>query len=115
MIRCAKLTTLWTALLLSLGLTTVVAGCGSTQQDVAVEPTKVPTPVENLRAALAELAATGEKTSGTELLKDDIAKLRGTEGVDADALQKDLDAILAAGSPAQVSAKAKEMLAKLPK
>jgi len=80
-----------------------------------VEPTKVPTPVENLRTSLTDLAASGEKTSGTELLKDEIEKLRGTEGVDADALQKDLDAIMASGSTAQVSAKAKEMLAKLPK
>jgi len=111
--RFVQAPALWTAVLLSLGVMTAVSGCGSAQQEVASEPTKVPTPVEHLKTSLNELAATGEKTSGTELLKDEIEKLRGTSGVDADGLQKDLETILASGSKAQVAAKAKEMLAKL--
>lgn len=96
------------------GLLNFAAGCGTKQQEVVVEPTVIPTPTENLKASLTDLVTTGQKNSGTELMKDEIEKLRGTEGVDADALMKDFDMLMAAAQPAQVVAKAKQMLEKLP-
>jgi hypothetical protein len=91
-------------------------GCGgSASQKVADEPAKVPTATENLHAALTSLAANGEKDSGTGLLKDEIEKLRGTPGVDADALLKDFETLSASTSKPKTAATAKAMLEKLPK
>lgn len=100
-----------------IGLSAAIPGCGtgSSSQSVANEPTKVPSATENLHTALTALAANGEKDSGTELLKDEIEKLRGTPGVDADALLKDFEALNASTNKAKTVATAKAMLEKLPK
>ncbi|HET6422635.1 MAG TPA: hypothetical protein VFG20_03065, partial [Planctomycetaceae bacterium] len=67
--------------LVLIGMTAALPGCsGSTSQKVAEEPVVVPTATETLRTALTNLAASGEKDSGTELLKGEIEQLRGTPG-----------------------------------
>lgn len=95
----------------SVGMT----GCSKTEQTVEKESTAVPTPVENVKAALQTVADSGELNSGTELIKEDLEKLKGTAGVDVDALQKDLQQLLQTKGPDQLRAKANQMIAKLPK
>ncbi len=90
-------------------------GCGTADQTFVTTPAVVPTAADNLRQTLQGLAESGQTDSGTELLKGEVEKLRGTAGVDADALLKDVDFLLSGKPASQVQAKAKEMLGKLPK
>ncbi|MBI1344935.1 hypothetical protein GC163_01455 [bacterium] len=107
-VACALLCTLSGLVLTNL------SGCGPKEQTVTNEPSVVPTPVENLRASLTELAESGQKNSGTEMMKDDIEKLRDIPGGDPDTLKKDLDDLLATPDGNGVKTKAKAMLGKLP-
>lgn len=108
-----------TCLLMAMALPTCavgISGCGKGgEQAIEKDSTTIPTPVENVRSALKTVADTGEFNSGTELIKDDLEKLRGTAGVDVDALQKDLEALLKTQGANQIRAKANQMIAKLPK
>lgn len=100
------------------GLMMTLPGCGgsgSSTQQVIQEPTVVPTPVDSLRTSLTALAASGEKDSGTELLKGEIEKLRETPGADVDGLLKDFEELNASADKAKTIATAKAMLEKLPK
>lgn len=91
------------------------SGCGASDQKFDSTPQVIPTAADNLRQTLQGLAESGQTDSGTELLKGEVEKLRGTTGVDADSLLKDVDFLLSGKPAPQVQAKAKEMLGKLPK
>jgi hypothetical protein len=99
---------LWIALLLA----AFVVGCGSDANDAEITVTPSPA-TDNIRAVLTDLAATGQMNSGVGSLSADIGALRDTDPAKADALQKDYDALTTLQNPAQIQAKAKEMLSKL--
>jgi hypothetical protein len=87
-------------------------GCGANPNDAEITVTRPPA-TENIKAVLTDLAATGQMNSGVMTLSAEIGALRETDPAKADALQKDYDALTTLQNPAQIQAKAKEMLSKL--
>jgi hypothetical protein len=100
---------LWIALLLA----AFVVGCGADPNDEAITVTNRPPATENIKAVLTDLAATGQMNSGVANLSAEIGALRETDPAKADALQKGYDELTTLQNPAQIQAKAKEMLSKL--
>lgn len=97
------------ALVLSLLL-----GCGDGRETHYDEGTIVSTHTQNVRTWLEGVAQSGQLDSGAMLMKDEVAQMK-TEGVDnVDEISSDLDALLNTKGAAQIKAKAKALLAKLP-
>lgn len=95
-------------------LLSLVLGCGDGRETHFEEGTIVTTHTQNVRTWLEGVSQSGQLDSGAMLMKDEVAQMK-SEGVDnVDELSSDLDALLAAKGAAQVKAKAKSMLAKLP-
>lgn len=88
-----------------------VVGCGS----VSDSPTAVTAPpsTESIKAALTDVAQTGQLGSGGMTLEQEIENLRASDAAKADALKKDYDQLKGMTNPAQAKAKAQEMLGKL--
>lgn len=104
--------------LVVLGLV-VFAGCpqGAEHQRSVSTPNAAQetiTPQEELKGQLESLAETGEMFPGSENIADNIAAVKAADADKGAALEADFEALnKALGNPAQVKAKATEMLGKL--
>jgi hypothetical protein len=94
----------------SLGLASL-AGCGG-PSDSAVNVTP-PASTEQLKAALNDVAQSGQLGSGGMVIEQEIEAIRATDAAKADALKKGYDELKAAASPDAAKAKAQEMISKL--
>jgi hypothetical protein len=89
-----------------------VVGCGPDPNDEETVVTP-PAATERIKAVLTDLAATGQMNSGIATLSAEINALRESDPAKADALQKGYEELSTLNNPAQIQAKAKEMLSKL--
>ena len=100
--------------LMALGLMLVVAslaGCGGAG-DAPVNVTP-PASTEQLKAALNDVAQSGQLGSGGMVIEQEIETIRATDAAKADMLQKGYDELKAATSPEAAKAKAQELMSKL--
>jgi hypothetical protein len=88
-----------------------LAGCsGVSDTPVTVTP---PASIDQIKAALNDIARSGELGSGGMTLEQEIEKIRATDAAKADVLKKGYDELKAAKDPASAKAKAQEMISKL--
>jgi hypothetical protein len=98
-------------ILIALLLSSIV-GCGAVTDDQPKTVTP-PSSTEAIKAVLNDLAQTGQMSSGVMTLETEIEKLRPTDAAKADKLKQDYEQLKTLNNPAQIQAKAKEMLTKL--
>ncbi len=94
-----------------------VAGCGSPEQEyVQPQATVEVKASDNVRTWLQGVAESGQLDSGASVIKDDIEKLRaeGVDGATVDELLQDADELIGMSQSSQITAKANDMLGKLP-
>lgn len=92
-------------------------GCGSAEQQYAQPEggtVAAPTATETVRSWLEGIAESGVLDSGSIVLKENIERMKA-EGANVDALTKSADELLAMHDAGRIKAKAKEMIAELPK
>lgn len=99
---------LWIVVLLAAFL----VGCSGDPNSEEITVTRPPA-TENIKAVLTDLAATGQKSSGLMTLSSEIESLRSTDAAKADVLKRGYDELTTLSAPAQIQAKAKEMLSQL--
>lgn len=91
-------------------LLSALAGCGTGDSPKSVTP---PAATENIKAALNDVAQTGQIGSGGMTIEQEIEKLHATDAAKADALKKDYDELKTIRDPGKAKAKAQEMMGKL--
>ena len=101
---------MWFArLLLVLGMVALV-GCGPKETTEQVEE---PASQDQVKSALENVVETGEVDSGLMTAREQLEAMQATDAAKAEELLKDLDALESLRDPAQIKAKAKEMVDKL--
>jgi hypothetical protein len=95
--------------LLVLGAVAVL-GCG---EGVTTQPAQEAAPQQQIKSALETCAESGTIDSGLMVVREQAEAMQETDPDKADALLKDLDELESLRDPAQIKAKAKEMLGKL--
>lgn len=100
------------ALAIAIAATTFFVGCGATQgEKIAATPSPV---LEQVKSMLKTASEDGKPLgSGGMISMEYLAELEKTDSAKAKALQADFDALMSAGNPADVKAKAAALLKKL--
>jgi len=96
-------------MLLTLGL---FVGCSGRSAPIPVTPPQQ-TSAAAAKAALKEIADSGQVGSQLMTVRENVEKLKGSDPAKADALLKEVDELGAARTPDAVKAKAKAMMDKL--
>jgi hypothetical protein len=93
--------------------TAFMMGCGATQgEKIAATPSPV---ADQVKSMLKTAAEDGKPLgSGGMISMEYLAQLEKTDAAKAKSLQADFDALMSAGNPADVKAKAAALLKKLP-
>ncbi len=94
--------------LLVLGALAVI-GCGGGETSTSVEPPGQ----EQIKPALETVAETGVIDSGLMTVREEAEAMKETDAAKADELLKDLDELESLSDPAEVKAKAQQMIDKL--
>jgi len=98
-------------LLVLLAVVAVVVGCGPSAESVTPPPER--SPAETVKAVLEQAAETGQGGSALGEMMDALEKMKATDAEKAGALEEDANALMSMSDPAEIKAKAKEMLGKL--
>lgn len=88
----------------------VLLGCSGRAGPVRVEPPKA---ADMVKAALQDLATSGQIGSSIDELKTHLESMKATDSAKAAALLADYDKLVKLTNPQAIKAKAKEMLGKL--
>lgn len=101
--------------MIAMALSAVVllaVGCSGGPKSERITPKTVP-PAEAAKAALKEIAESGQVGSGADMIRENFEKLKATDAAKAEALLKDCEALMKLQDPQAAKAKAKEMMDKL--
>lgn len=90
-----------------------LVGCGSEPQPIAVTPPAQTPAAQNAKTMLQEIADTGERGSGMEMLRQNLEQIKQGDEAKGSGLLSELDALEKASDTAAVKAKAKAMADKL--
>lgn len=91
----------------------MISGCGGGGGSESVVPPDV-SPRDAVKATLEQIAESGQGGSEIGAMMQDLEKLKETDAATADALIQDANALMSTtGGKEAITAKAKEMLAKL--
>ncbi len=98
------------ALVLVLGL---LVGCSGQPGSISVTPPPQQAPADAAKAALKDMADSGQVGSGIMAVRENLEKLKSTDAAKGEALLKELDELSKLNQPDAVKAKAKAMMEKL--
>lgn len=100
----------WLRLMLVFAVAAVLAGCGPRAQ--SVKPPEV-SAKEAVTKALEGIAQSGQGGSEIGTIMQDLDRMKATDPQLAEALIEDANQMMSMSNPAQIKAKAQEMLGKL--